>query len=427
MYRARSSDLALSLEHFSDVHDSIQVFVLGLFFWELVVTLAFEYRLWKKEWRRPTTYLYSVNRYFALATMLINVVLNMQEGLTLHECERLSALLPLVDAFGYAMITPLVMMRTWAICAKNKMIGGLLIAMYLVAFVISIYASFQYRGVPFSMIPGLGNFTGGCADDPKNAWPGVPFVLWAVIDIACFLFATGKILLLWRNSAIKTSLQKSLLVDGCQYIFVVMTVNLINISFLYSTSLAIFVRPTLAGPAGLITVVAACRLFQNLKEWGPNNPLKVQEKASSNMTTDRQAALFKPSGLEHAVYLSNHEHRHEHTNSDLPYAGPYTRDPQGIPVQIISPIRSPLSNGSGFQSHSNRQALLDVSHRIEFLSGDRGSEGSASPFAHRPSTFSESGSHYKDGVSSVDAVTPESTPSLRQGPLFTQETEIVRH
>ncbi|CAO1612857.1 unnamed protein product [Parajaminaea phylloscopi] len=445
--RLPANPVSSDLWYQKNVHDSIQVFVLGLFFWELVVTLRFEFRLWKKEWKRPTTVLYSVNRYFALATMLINVVLNMQENLTMHDCNRLSPLLPIVDAIGYGLITPLVMMRTWAICAKDKVVGAVLASVYAVAIVISFYASFQYQGIPFSAIPGLGQFSGGCANDPRNAWPGIPFVLWAVIDILCFLLATGKILLLWRNSAIKTSLQKSLLVDGCQYIFVVMTVNVINIAFLYAQPLAIFLRPTLAGPAGLITVVAACRLFQNLKEWGPNNPLKIEEKPSTNMATDRHAALFKPSGLEHAIQSSNngygygfgHGHGHsKHTSSDLPYAGPYTghyiRDSQGVPVQIISPMMMTSgrsSMGSSYQHH-HRQAHLDASHHIESLSGGPGSgDMSVSPFARRPSFFSESSHYGKDKESasacSVDGITPRTSPSISQGPTFTQEVEIVRH
>lgn len=100
----------------------------------------------------------------------------------------------------------------------------------------------------------MSRWTGGCAVDPIAIWPAMMGVSWTLLDTICFLLVTGNILKLWKKTDMATPLQRVLLRDGAYYFLAVMTINVVNIGFVASTSLPLYLRPVLALP----TAVGVC-------------------------------------------------------------------------------------------------------------------------------------------------------------------------
>lgn len=196
------------------IHYTIQVIFLGFLAWEIVITLPFEVRTWRRDPKHPLIWFYSASRYFGLGGHISNVLLNIASGVTLKYCQHYAFWLPFHDALNHALALPLMMARTWAICGQARSVAAGLVGVYLAALAVAIYGAFTYIGVPFNQVAGLGHYSGGCANDPINNWGAYVFVAWAAVDGLCFALSTGKILVLWRHSGYKTNLQAILLRDG---------------------------------------------------------------------------------------------------------------------------------------------------------------------------------------------------------------------
>ncbi|PWN40551.1 hypothetical protein IE81DRAFT_218934 [Ceraceosorus guamensis] len=257
----------------------IQFLVLGFWSWELITTSGWEVGQWQKSSRKWSLWLFTFGRYYGLVGQIAACVINVLPGVTTAYCSKYQALLPLIDAIGYAIVMPLMMVRTWAICNKNRFVGVLLAVSWLASLALSLYAAQFYIGTPFANVPGLGPI-GGCTNAIANFWPTCEcklmqahpmiykyssrpvnrlvrnlamFIAWGTVDVMCFVLAGGQILLLWRRTGFRSSLQQALFREGLQYFITVMSINVINIAFTVTNTLPPFIRPAMAQPAAVAT------------------------------------------------------------------------------------------------------------------------------------------------------------------------------
>ncbi|CEH11923.1 hypothetical protein CBOM_07311 [Ceraceosorus bombacis] len=258
---------------------------------------------------------------------------------------------------------PLMMVRTWAICNKNRFVGVLLAVSWLVSLALSLYAAQFYIGTPFANIPGLGPI-GGCTNAIANFWPTSMFIAWGTVDVICFVLAGGQILLLWRRTGFRSSLQQALFREGLQYFITVMSINVINIAFTVTNTLPPFIRPAMAQPAAVATLVGTSRLYMALLNFGNqgyaagSTSSRDQVQAKANHAAAKEG-LLAPAAIQFEVEgwtrqaaadLESRSHRIRNFSHTVPAASP-------PPTPIVHLTRMPrpaFPRGGSVDTQSTR-------------------------------------------------------------------------
>ncbi|CAH7684087.1 hypothetical protein PPACK8108_LOCUS18065 [Phakopsora pachyrhizi] len=260
--------------------------------WDWIVCLPKEYKRIYKAPMSLIKVLYYFNRYYTLANLIV-VLYGFNGSMTADECNRFYKWEPGLASFTTIFAEAILVVRTYALWGKNKIILAVLLVGFTIECVVLLFAVTQFKPVP-TRDPTDPTSRGACiagGGPGGHDWSMAYWVSPIVMDTLMLVLSSVRAFQ-YRKRGVNSGVFQTFVRDGILYFAVVFVVNLINTVFYSLPNQAL---QAVNSPMSLLMTSVMCsRIVLSLrgeekeqiesvsKNWQVNTFLRKKNNASSN-------------------------------------------------------------------------------------------------------------------------------------------------
>jgi len=286
----------------ADFYSKSLLSILGLYFWEVVVTFDFEKSFFSSSTRRPWRWHYAsyfICRYsFLIATLLLIIVLNTSWPISCQVTYTVTQFFGNIT-IGTASLN--LAFRTLAIWRNNRVLTVLMVTLAGGHWFVLLFCITTLKAAPNSV-----SLTPLCMITGVNRpWLVTLYVYTMAFDLFIMLACS---LGLWRSKPRSggraDDLYRLLWTDGLSYFLCASVANTIPVVFFaLSLNPAMDVVSTMA--SACLTTIVSCRAVQRLTLWGTSNAgtqeaaYKMTPPDRSGQSHTRKTSSIAATGIEH--------------------------------------------------------------------------------------------------------------------------------
>ncbi|KNE92328.1 hypothetical protein PSTG_14286 [Puccinia striiformis f. sp. tritici PST-78] len=335
--------------------------------WDWIICLPKEYRRIYKAPRSLIKVLYYFNRYYTLANLLL-VLYGFNAQMTTAECNKFYKWEPGVASFTTIFAEAILVVRTYALWGRNKIILAILLTGLTIECVVLFFAVTQFHPVP-TRDPTDPESRGACiagGGPGGHDWSMAYWVSPIVMD-TLMLILTSIRAFQYRKKGVKSGVFQTFVKDGILYFAVVFGVNLINTIFYSLPSPAL---QAINSPMSLLMTSIMCsHIVLSLrgeekedieavsKDWQVNTFLKKkkEQRSGATATQEKTTATYRHEFNDEGIYRNG-------INMHPFITAPSAHHPSDTYSTSMDMSSSGMIPNEGFMNSTYEGVQVDIEH-----------------------------------------------------------------